>query len=71
MVSNNHQWCLLVNLAHFCTKNGLVYIDSHMQRDNPKADDSTQEFSLTCGRFISKCNAPVAVCEYSHLEMVY
>lgn len=33
--------------------------------------DSTQEFSLTCGRFISKCNAPVTVCEYIHLEMLY
>jgi len=42
-----------------------------MQRDNQKTRLTTQEFNLTCGRFISKCIAAVTVCEYIHVEMVY
>jgi hypothetical protein len=55
----------------FRQKNGLYISTAICNETIQNPTDSTQEFSLTCGRFISKCNAPVTVCEYIHPETVY
>jgi hypothetical protein len=59
------QWCL--RLAHFGKKT-----DFYTWTATSKTRLTTHKrFGLTCGRFTSKCNAPVTVYEYIHLEMVY